>query len=263
MNLNLGPGTTVMNGVVSATKAQGRQPGADDILDREGVARPGALRVCILADDAEKVRGLSARLTGRGLLCMTAMAEDEALEILSKNEMDLAMIAVNGASNASETRSLARRMRHDARLPVIALVSRGGLGAVPGSGDVDDFVVEPWDADEVAVRARRIVKTGDAEAEGSEELIRCGYLTIHTGRCEVHVDGRLVELTFKEYELLKFMASNKGRVFTREALLNKVWGYDYFGGDRTVDVHVRRLRSKLGESDFIDTVRNIGYRFSD
>ena len=87
---------------------------------------------------------------------------------------------------------------------------------------------------------------------------------IDTARCEVTVAGRPVLLTFKEYELLRFLASNPGRVFSRDSLLNRVWGYDYFGGDRTVDVHVRRLRSKiepLGYS-FIETVRNIGYRFA-
>ena len=94
-------------------------------------------------------------------------------------------------------------------------------------------------------------------------MIKCGGLIIDLARCEVTVSGVTVELTFKEYELLKFLASNKGRVFTREALLNKVWGYDYYGGDRTVDVHIRRLRSKIEVSDysFIETVRNIGYRF--
>ena len=73
----------------------------------------------------------------------------------------------------------------------------------------------------------------------------------------------MIELTFKEYELLKFLASHQGRVYTREALLNKVWGYDYYGGDRTVDVHIRRLRSKIEDAKhtFIETVRNIGYRF--
>ena len=77
------------------------------------------------------------------------------------------------------------------------------------------------------------------------------------------MDDRVVELTFKEFELLKLMASNRGRVFTRDALLDKIWGYDYFGGDRTVDVHIRRLRSKIEEfgHTFIETVRNIGYRF--
>jgi DNA-binding response OmpR family regulator len=81
--------------------------------------------------------------------------------------------------------------------------------------------------------------------------------------CEVTVNGSIVELTFKEYELLKLMASNPGRVYTREVLLNKIWGYDYFGGDRTVDVHIRRLRSKIEDSghSYIETVRNIGYKF--
>ena len=86
---------------------------------------------------------------------------------------------------------------------------------------------------------------------------------IDLAKREVTVDGKLVELTFKEYELLKFLASNRGRVYTREALLNRVWGYDYYGGDRTIDVHVRRLRSKIEDSkhSFIETVRNISYRF--
>ena len=98
-----------------------------------------------------------------------------------------------------------------------------------------------------------------------KDLIECGDLIIDLGKCEVSLSGRSVALTFREYELLRFLASNKRKVFTRETLLNKVWGYDYYGGDRTVDVHVRRLRGKIegrGHS-FIDTVRNIGYRFKD
>ena len=88
---------------------------------------------------------------------------------------------------------------------------------------------------------------------------------IDLARCEVSVNDEPVLLTFKEYELLKFLASNKDRVFTRESLLNKVWGYDYYGGDRTVDVHIRRLRSKIEDSThtFIETVRNVGYKFRD
>ena len=95
------------------------------------------------------------------------------------------------------------------------------------------------------------------------ELIKCDGLVIDLAKCEVTVDGRVVGLTFKEYELLRFLASNRGRVYTREALLDKIWGYDYYGGDRTVDVHIRRLRSKIEDSKhtFIETVRNIGYRF--
>jgi len=218
------------------------------------------LRVCLIADNAEKARDISSRLAARGLHCSTVSGEDDALAVLAENGIDLALITANGSSTSPEILLLARRVRGQAGLPLIALISRSGLGVIAGSADVDDFVVEPWDADEVAARARRMVKSRAPGAADNGELLRCGDLEIDLSRCEIHVGGRLVELTFKEYELLKFLVSNKGRVFTREALLNKVWGYDYYGGDRTVDVHIRRLRSKLGESDFIDTVRNIGYR---
>ena len=96
-------------------------------------------------------------------------------------------------------------------------------------------------------------------------MIRVGDLAIDLSRYEVTQGGRRMELTFKEYELLKFFATNPGKVFSREHLLNAVWGYDYYGGTRTVDVHIRRLRSKIenGPVLFIDTVRNVGYRFRD
>ncbi len=97
----------------------------------------------------------------------------------------------------------------------------------------------------------------------SDDVLRQGALAIDTAGYRVYVDGALVELTFKEYELLRFLAMHPGRVYSREALLDKVWGYDYFGGARTVDVHIRRIRSKI-ERDaftFIETVRSVGYRF--
>jgi len=228
-----------------------------------GTAEPAALRACLVADDVQKARGISTLLAARGIHCSTVPDEDGALAVLGRNGIDLALIAANGSSDGSEMLRLARRVRGEAGLPLIVLVHRNAVGLFASSADVDDFVAEPWDADEVAARARRIVKSRSPGAADNGELIRCGELEIDLSRCEVHVGGRLVELTFKEYELLKFLVSHRGRVFTRETLLNKVWGYDYYGGDRTVDVHIRRLRSKLGESDFIDTVRNIGYRARD
>ncbi|UCD09779.1 MAG: response regulator transcription factor, partial [Dehalococcoidales bacterium] len=115
--------------------------------------------------------------------------------------------------------------------------------------------------DELALRIKRILRR--EVVPDDHETISCEDLLIDLASCEVSVEGKKVVLTFKEYELLKFLAGNSGRVFTREALLDKIWGMDYFGGDRTVDVHIRRLRSKIekhGQS-FIETVRNIGYRF--
>jgi DNA-binding response OmpR family regulator len=99
----------------------------------------------------------------------------------------------------------------------------------------------------------------------AEQLIKVGELVVDQANYAVYIAGQPLELTFKEYELLRFLATHRGRVFTREALLNQVWGYDYYGGNRTVDVHIRRIRAKLGTpyEDLVETVRNVGYRFND
>src|SRR5207302_654736 len=100
----------------------------------------------------------------------------------------------------------------------------------------------------------------------AQNALRCGDLVIDLANYKVTVAGTSVELTYKEYELLRFLMGNPAKVFTREQLLNRVWGYDYYGGARTVDVHIRRLRSKIEVrpgDHFIDTVRNVGYRFKE
>jgi two-component system alkaline phosphatase synthesis response regulator PhoP len=126
---------------------------------------------------------------------------------------------------------------------------------------VDDFFVWPCRPLEVQVRVRQALwrRSGLDPAH----VIRANGLVIDTANYKVYLDGRPVDLTYKEYELLRFLATNRDKVFTREALLNRVWGYDYYGGARTVDVHIRRLRSKIeiGTTTFIETVRNVGYRF--
>jgi DNA-binding response OmpR family regulator len=121
--------------------------------------------------------------------------------------------------------------------------------------------MKPWNLDELASRIHREVARSCIVDE--DKITKVGDLIIDHSKCEVYLGGHLLALTFKEYELLKLMATNKGKVFTRDALLNEVWGYDYFGGDRTVDVHIRRLRSKIEDPghSFIETVRNVGYKF--
>lgn len=218
-------------------------------------------RVFIIADRSEQVRELNSGLAERGFLCSIVSGDDELLEEVSTLAADLLVVAVDGSPPGSGMRLLPRRIKQETHLPVITLLSSDSLDVLDCDPSIDDFVVKPWDVNELVIRARRILqrkKTSDAK-----DLINCGDITIDLAKCEVAVGGRLVELTFKEYELLRFLATNKGKVFTREALLNKVWSYDYYGGDRTVDVHIRRLRSKLEDSACIETVRNIGYRFSD
>ena len=152
---------------------------------------------------------------------------------------------------------------HSPPFPIIALVPSGEFADYAGLSDVDDFVMSPYRPLEVAMRVQRLLRR-TKPAEGPA-VLNNGDLAIDLARYEVSLGGKKVDLTFKEYELLRFLASTPGKVFTRETLLNRVWGYDYFGGTRTVDVHVRRLRSKIETTtiSFIETVRNVGYRFKE
>ena len=150
-------------------------------------------------------------------------------------------------------------------LPAIVLVPPGRLSSLDPQLDIADFVLAPPRVDELVARARRAVGFSGAAADPDPDTIRAGDLVINTATYEVSVDGRRVSLRFKEYELLLLMAANPGRVYSREVLLNRIWGYEYLGGTRTVDVHIRRLRSKIEDAShrFIETVWQVGYRFRD
>ncbi len=200
-------------------------------------------------------------LSERGFTCSIASGSERAVEQVIERAPDMVLIAIEDSPAGSEMWNLSRKIKREIGLPVAILISKQALGSLDASLGIDDFVVEPWDAAEAAARIKRVL--WQASNIDSKELIKCNGLAIDLARCEVSLDGKLATLTFREYELLRFLASNRGRVFTREALLNKVWGYDYYGGDRTVDVHIRRLRSKIEGAGhtFIETVRNIGYRF--
>ena len=216
-------------------------------------------RVLIVADGTEKVRELSLGLAEKGFLCSIACAGDDSLKDVGTLSADLVVLAIDGAAPGSEMRNLPKILKGGTRLPVVTLLSSKSLDVLDSAVDVDDFVMEPWNTAELAARVRRLLYR--RPDKNSKDTISCGEIAIDTAKCEVVFRGRLVDLTFREYELLCFLASNPGRVFSRDALLDKVWGYDFYGGDRTVDVHIRRLRSKLDESDCIETVRNMGYRF--
>ncbi|GAB3479694.1 winged helix-turn-helix transcriptional regulator [Nocardiopsis coralliicola] len=146
--------------------------------------------------------------------------------------------------------------------PLIAVLTEGGVAALTSDWQVDDFVLVGAGPAEVEARLRLAVGAADAATADPDE-IRRGDLVIDEATYIARLRGRILDLTFKEFELLKFLAQHPGRVFTRAQLLQEVWGYDYFGGTRTIDVHVRRLRAKLGSEheSLIGTVRNVGYRF--
>jgi DNA-binding response OmpR family regulator len=150
-------------------------------------------------------------------------------------------------------------------VPLLAVVTEGGLTAVAADWGIDDVVVDSAGPAEVEARLRLAIGRAAALQDTSRvtEEIRSGDLSIDETTYQARLGSHALDLTFKEFELIKFLAQHPGRVFTRAQLLQEVWGYDYFGGTRTVDVHVRRLRAKLGadREALIGTVRNVGYKF--
>ncbi len=147
--------------------------------------------------------------------------------------------------------------------PLLVVVTEGGLAGLTSEWGVDDVLLDTAGPAEVEARLRLAVgRRAETEPEDGG-TITTGSLVIDEATYSVRLRGRLLDLTYKEFELLKYLAQHPGRVFTRSQLLQEVWGYDYFGGTRTVDLHVRRLRAKLGTEYevLIGTVRNVGYRF--
>src|ERR1700733_8430940 len=248
-----------------------RDPGAD---------APGSLSVYT------RSKGASAPLTGghvSDLLLITGALEPSAevlpalglllhsVRVLPADASALVeappadAVLVDARRDLAHAKSICRLLQTTGLdCPLFAIVTEGGLAAVNAEWGADDVILNTAGPAEVEARVRLAIgrRALVAAAEAPDE-IRSGELAIDEATYAARLRGRVLDLTFKEFELLKFLAHHPGRVFTRAQLLQEVWGYDYFGGTRTVDVHVRRLRAKLGSEHeaLIGTVRNVGYRF--
>jgi DNA-binding response OmpR family regulator len=174
-------------------------------------------------------------------------------------------LLVDGRRDLPRIRSLCRVIRTTGiDVPVLLILTEGGLAAVTSDWGIDDVLLDTGGPAEIEARLRLCIgRLTEATNGGATEEIRSGELVIDEATYSARLRSTALDLTFKEFELLKYLAQHPGRVFTRAQLLQEVWGYDYFGGTRTVDVHVRRLRAKLGveHEALIGTVRNVGYRF--
>jgi DNA-binding response OmpR family regulator len=173
-------------------------------------------------------------------------------------------VLVDARRDLVRARELCRLLRDAGiEIPLLAVLTEGGLAAVTADWGTDDVILNTAGPAEVEARLRLVIGRQASLAPAAPDEIRSGDLAIDEATYSARLRGRVLDLTFKEFELLKFLAQHPGRVFTRAHLLQEVWGYDYFGGTRTVDVHVRRLRAKLGteHESLIGTVRNVGYRF--
>ena len=171
-------------------------------------------------------------------------------------------IIVDGRTDLAAAKGLCKILTATgAGSPLLLVITEGGLTAVTAEWGIDDVILDAAGPAEVDARLR--IAIGRQSRDGGSSMIKASGVVIDEASYSAKVHGRTLDLTFKEFELLRFLAANPSRVFTREQLLSEVWGYDYFGGTRTVDVHVRRLRAKLGDMEsLIGTVRNVGYRFT-
>ena len=214
----------------------------------------------LIIGEGESAEAVARELRGAGYEATTCAASDAGTHLSSRPPPVALLFDLTAGPDQTPPLDLLSESGAQPRTPTLAVVPEGRLLAGDADLGVDDFVLYPLRPGELAARLRRLA--GQPESD-SPDLLRRGALAIDLASYRVSIDGALVELTYKEYALLRFLATQPDRVFTREALLDKVWGYDFYGGARTVDVHIRRLRSKLevGGRTFIETVRSVGYRF--
>jgi DNA-binding response OmpR family regulator len=205
--------------------------------------------------------GGSEVLPALGLLShKTRQIPAEPAHLVNAPSCDL--IFVDARQDLASAKSLCKILTTTGiNVPLILILTEGGLTAVSADWGVNDVILDSAGPAEVDARIRLVI--GRLAQEQSTSRIQASGVVIDEASYSAKVHGRPLDLTFKEFELLRFFATHPSRVFTREQLLSEVWGYDYFGGTRTVDVHVRRLRAKLGDLEsLIGTVRNVGYRFN-
>ncbi len=189
----------------------------------------------------------------------------EGSALLEAPDSDL--VLVDGRQDLAHARDLCRLIRTTGTdVPVLLVVTEGGLSVVTHDWGMDDVLLHTCGPAELEARIKLAIGRLTAQREAADpeaHVIRSGEVIVDDATYTAKIGKRHLDLTFKEFELLKFLAQHPGRVFSRQQLLQEVWGYDYFGGTRTVDVHVRRLRAKLGPDNetLIGTVRNVGYRF--
>ena len=215
-------------------------------------------RLLWLSPEPEDPEESFAALKGRRPAPEPVPFSDATVDLVSRRLADV--ILVDGRNQPDSAAAVIRKLVNDTEASFLGVLSPHNLSSFDWSCGLSDFVTGSCTAAELEVRLARLINP--AVPEGAD-VIRRGEIVINKERFEVKLSGDVIDLTFKEFELLQYLASRPGKVCSRTTLLQEVWGYDFFGGTRTVDVHVRRLRAKLGhQASAIETVRNVGYRFS-
>lgn len=200
----------------------------------------------------------------------TAYDGDEAMRIFKERKPDIVLLDI--MLPKKDGWQICREIRSMSNTPIIMLTAKGELfdkvlGLELGA---DDYMVKPFEPKELVARIKAVLRRGvtpDAEKEDNSHILEFKGLTINRETYEVCLDGNVVEMPHKEFELLYFLASNANKVFTRDQILDEVWGYEYFGESRTIDVHIKRLREKIEPTECenppwcLRTIRSVGYKF--
>ena len=215
----------------------------------------------LMGKDASSLQRIKGFLIKRNFRVMVALTDDLDRLEEKKERFSLGLLEVGLQEDLRECINRIRHVTILKELPLLALVASQHLSGLNSVVGLEDFLVLPAEPEGMEARLKFVLKRLNHVSPGSG--IQIGKLSIDVDRYETSLDQELLELTYKEFELLKFLATHPSRVYSRDQLLNQVWGYDFIGGTRTVDVHIRRLRSKLGPkyASLIATIRNVGYKF--
>jgi DNA-binding response OmpR family regulator len=223
------------------------------------------VRVVVICSDPERAGDpgtVATLLTDLGCRVTVGRFDLGGLDLEEVAKQPPTVVVVEAADDVARAQKTVKRLRDEGPLvevPILVAVTVARLPALDFSIGFDDFVLMPLVPAELYARMRQV--DWRTSTFGNDDLLKIDDLVIDIAGYEVRLGGRRIELTHQEFELLRYLAQHRGRVFTREALLERAWGYRYAGGTRTVDIHVRRVRAKLGEAgSLVETVRNVGYK---
>ena len=220
-----------------------------------------SLKILVVDDESRMRKLVKDFLAKKNFQVLEAGDGEEAMDIFYK-EKDIALIILDVMMPKMDGWEVCREVRRNSRVPIIMLTARGDerdelMGFELG---VDEYISKPFSPKILVARVEAILRRSGMDASG--DLISAGGIVIDKAAHQVTIDGRNVELSFKEFELLSYFIENEGIALSREKILNSVWNYDYFGDARTIDTHVKKLRSKMGEKgEYIKTVWGMGYKF--